>query len=178
MSAYIFLDGLPGTAPPESTTGPAGTCNGSVNCESFNFGYAWARHWVVYSQSVGLNPTLWWLDVEGCTPGALVYWRCGSAPGMASNAQVVAGAVAGIRSSGLLAGIYSTSYQWGIITGSSLSYPNMPLWIPGAQSLTGPGYSATNYCASSTWAPRFAGGTVVLVQYGTPSPYDQDYACS
>ena len=176
MSAYIFMNNLPNPAPPEALSGPSGPCNGNLTCESFNFGAFWAVHWVAYSRSIGIDPSFWWVDVElGGFAGRT----------QASNASVIAGAIAGLRASGVVAGIYSTSYQWAAITGNSLNYPGIALWIPGAGNLTGPGYTATNYCASAAWAPRFAGGSPVLVQWGyaaggytgPPSGLDLDYAC-
>jgi hypothetical protein len=175
-SAYIFMNSLPSPAPPESLSGPAGTCNGNVGCQSYNFGWHWAVHWVDYSRSVRVDPPLWWLDVEVARSGTDYGMLVGRT---ASNDSVIAGAIAGLRASGVVAGIYSTSYQWGLITGSTPNYPGIPLWIPGAQAQTGPGYSATNYCASPTYGPRFAGGVAVLVQFGwgtNPSVYP-DYAC-
>jgi hypothetical protein len=177
MSAYIFMNSLPtsGPTPSEALTGPAGTCNGNVICEGYNFGYNLAAYWVSYSHSKGVYPPFWSLDVE--TP------PLGTADGMLpgaryipSNDQILAGAVAGLRASGVVAGIYSTSYQWGLIAGS-LAFPGIPLWIPGATTLSGPGYTAENYCASATIAPRFAGGYAMLVQYNYTSVIDEDYAC-
>ena len=175
MSTYIFMDGLPSPAPAESASGPAGVCNGNVNCESYNFGWYWANHWVAYSRSLGINPSYWWLDVE------LNHWTSN----LTSNGFVVVGAMAALRANSVVGGIYSTPYQWGHIVGA-LGFPGAPLWVPGAGNLTGPGYTATNYCANP--AESFAGGVVVLVQYGyggdfvgaysgPQSPFDLDYAC-
>jgi hypothetical protein len=176
ISAYIFMDGLPNPAPPESQTGPAGDCRGNLACESYNFGWSWARYWVAYSRAVGVDPTLWWLDVE--TDGSWIF-------GPASNAQVILGAVDGLRSSGVVAGVYSTAYQWGQIAGS-LDLPGIPLWVPGAGNVSGGTLSAQNFCSTplNLYEP-FAGGIVTLVQYGysgdgytgPPSIYDLDYAC-
>ncbi|MHB1535452.1 MAG: hypothetical protein ACYC1D_12750 [Acidimicrobiales bacterium] len=173
MAAYIFMNGLPAPAPAESLAGPAGTCNGDVNCESYNFGWYWARHWVSHSEALGVDPTVWWLDVEG----PCAYWQCGV---VAGNAQVISGAVQALRSLGLTAGIYSTPLQWGEIAGS-LAFPGIPVWAAGAGNVTGGYYSAVSYCTNDA----FAGGTVTLVQYGyTGGGYtgpavadDQDYAC-
>ena len=181
ISAYIFMNELPSPAPPESMTGPAGNCSSSdVNCQSYNFGYYWAAHWVAWSRAQGVNPTLWWLDVEAPS----TWWA--NQP-TSSNAAVISGAVQGLRASGVLAGIYSTALQWGEITGNSLSFPNIPLWVPGAGNVTASAYSATSFCAGTAgpYYQPFAGGKIVLVQYGysangytgTSSPYDQDYAC-
>jgi hypothetical protein len=179
LSAYIFMDGLPSPAPSESLSGPAGTCRGNVSCESYNFGWFWALHWVAYSRSLGINPTLWWLDVE--TAGA---WS----GNVTSNAEVISGAYAALQSTGVFPGVYSTAYQWRTIAGS-LSLPNVPLWVPGAGNLTTGAYSAVNFCTGdipgkSSYEP-FAGGIVTLVQWGwagdgytgPASPYDLDYAC-
>ncbi|HET6874057.1 MAG TPA: hypothetical protein VFH70_04725 [Acidimicrobiales bacterium] len=183
VSIYIFMDPLPSPPPPESLTGPAGTCAGNVSCESYNFGWYWARHWVNYSHGLGVNSSLWWLDVE---TAAKAGWSTASSA-QANNSQVIAGAVAGLRSSGVIPGIYSTNYQWGLITGYHVSFPGIALWIPGAGNISGGTYSATSFCAGNAgnlYAP-FAGGTPVLVQYGyvhngytgPALPWDQDYAC-
>jgi hypothetical protein len=176
LSTYIFMDGLPSPAPAESQTGPAGTCDGNVNCESYNFGWYWARHWVNYSRTLGVNPSLWWLDVE--TDGM---WN----GDQASNARVISGAVAGIQSVGAVPGVYSTAYQWGKIAGS-LTLPDIPLWVPGAGNISSGTFSAENFCSTpmELYEP-FAGGKVTLVQYGyagngysgPPSNYDLDFAC-
>jgi hypothetical protein len=130
---------------------------------------------VGYSRSLGINPRLWWLDVEvnsGWTTTPV-------------NDGVISGAVAGLRSEGVRVGIYSTPYQWATIAGS-LVFPGIPVWTAGAGNLSGPGFTATNYCASG--GHSFAGGRLTMVQWGYsgaflgaylgPSyPYDQDYAC-
>jgi hypothetical protein len=171
MSGYIFLDGLPSPAPRESLTG----CNGNIDCQSYNYGRYWATRWIAYSHSQGINPSIWWLDVE--VPGPGIYWSSD----LTSNAYVVTGAVAAVRAMGAQVGVYSTSYQWPRIVGS-LTFPGIPLWAAGADYVTGDQFSATSFCVSS--AQRFAGGVMTLVQYGwvpggQPSPYsDPDYACS
>jgi hypothetical protein len=182
MSGYIFLDGLPSPAPAESLNGPDGACAGVVTCESYNFGWYWAQHWIAYSRSVNVDPPDWWLDVEipcNSTSGG-VYWQCGTAADTASNDAVISGAVAAIRADGLTPGLYSTSLQWGDIAGA-LSFPGIALWVPGAYNLSAGPYNAVSYCGGGQ---AFAGGTVELVQYGyapgytgPASPYDQDYAC-
>src|ERR1700730_4157043 len=81
-------------------------------------------------------------------------------------------------------GIYSTAYQW-VQIAAGYALPGVPLWVPGAGNLRGPGYTSAQYCASS--ALGFGGGVVSLVQYeyqgafqgayaGPQSTYDQDYA--
>ncbi|HLI52942.1 MAG TPA: hypothetical protein VKU88_01325 [Acidimicrobiales bacterium] len=180
MSAYIFLDELPSPAPPESLSGPAGTCNGNVDCESYNFGYYWAAKWVSYSRGLGIDPTLWWLDVEGPTT-----WWANQPPD--SNSAVISGAVAGLRASSVLAGIYSTNLQWGEITGYQVNFPGIALWIPGAGQVSQapsfcslPAYDGPAPAPSADYYSPFADGQTVLVQYGYYSGYqgdDPDYAC-
>ena len=185
ISSYIFMTPLPNPAPPESL--PAG-CGGNVNCEAYNFGYYWAAHWVSVSRSLGVYPNVWWIDVEPQHSG-MPAWPSGTA-GQAQNSQELAGAIEGLRASSVIPGIYSTNYQWNLITGSTLNYPGIALWVPGASNIYSGTYSAQNICNNAVpgsygweYSP-FAGGKTVLVQYGygseytgPPSPYDQDYAC-
>ena len=176
LTAYIYLDGLPNPAPRESLVGPAARCaRRSLTCRAYDFGFAWAGHWVAFSRHHGVNPKLWWLDVEagaGWTRPAV-------------NAGVIRGAADGLRSQGASIGIYSTPYQWATIAGT-LAFPGVPLWIPGAGSLTGGGFTATAYCKSG--GQRFAGGHLAMVQWGytgqfpgayrgPPLRYDQDFVC-
>ncbi len=177
MSAYIFMNPLPGPAPAEAMTGPAGNCSAAaVNCQSFNFGFHWASYWVNYARADGTNPPLWWLDVE--TGGG---WNLRSAAAQMSNAQVIAGAVAALKAEGVTPGIYSTNLQWGEITGYDVSFPHIPLWVPGALAINTGSDSAYSICTDPApdYAP-FAGGTTILVQYGYDNPnrqFDLDYAC-
>ena len=176
LSSYIFMGGLPNPAPAESQ--PT-ACQGNVNCESYNFGYYWAVHWVDYSRSLGFSPRLWWLDVETSSKSN---WTTTS-----SNASVIQGALAGLRATGVQPGIYATHLQWTTITGDTLQFPGLPLWVPGAGNISGGSISAQNICngAAGSYYTAFGGGKIVLVQYGytgngysgPASIYDLDYAC-
>jgi ribosomal protein L24E len=182
LSVYIFMDGMPSPAPSYALSGPAGNCNRNVNCESFNFGWFWGNYWASYSHSQGIHASFWWLDVE--TSGS---WNT-SATAQPSNANVIAGAVGALRANSIVAGIYSTALQWGKITGNLVNFPGISLWMPGAGNISGGTFSAQNFCNGSVppqygYSP-FAQGKIVLVQYGygpeysgSPSSYDQDYAC-
>ena len=176
LSSYIVASPLPSPAPPEALSGPYGTCNGNVICESSNYGYYWGQHWISFSRSLRISPTLWWLDVEipkgwSLTPAA-----------HPSNSAVINGAVAGMRAMGVFVGMYATSYQWGQITGNQPNYPGMPLWVPGATTLSNDPKSAMALCTGTipNYVP-FAGGKITLVQFGyingPPYPFDQNYAC-
>lgn len=176
MSAYIFMDGLPNPAPAESMSGQAGNCRPAEGgCQAYNFGWNWSRRWVQYSRSVGINPRLWWLDVE----------NTGGWGSVTINDLTIQGAVAGLRSEGATVGFYSTPGQWAGIAGS-LTFPGAQVWSAGAGNLSGPGYTATQFCTSGN--EGFAGGHLALVQWsytgsfpgaysGPATPYDHDYAC-
>jgi hypothetical protein len=177
MSAYIYLDGLPSPAPTPTLSGPAGKCViTNIACASYNYGYNYVRYWVAYSRRAGVDPKLWWLDVE----------RESGWQDTISNQLVVRGALGALRSLGLTSGIYSSPSQWREITGG-LAIPGEAEWVPGAGNLTGPGYSATSFCAAPG-ANSFGGGRLKMVQYGYQgpfvgsfagpgSPYDLDVAC-
>jgi hypothetical protein len=176
LSTYIFMDTLPdGTPPPQAD---AQACDNSLTCEGYHFGFYWAQHWVQQAVSLGYSPTLWWLDVE--TDG---FWG----QSLAVNSQVIAGAVAGLHSMGKLAGIYSDNYQWNLLTGSTLSFPGIPLWVPGAGQVSTGYVSAEQICTQTIpstpyayvpgeYAP-YAGGNIVVVQWGDNPNLDYDYAC-
>ena len=177
MSAYIYLDGLPSPAPAPTLSGPAGECViTNIACASYNYGYNYVRYWVAYSRGVGVDPKLWWLDVE----------RHSGWQDTISNQLVIRGALGALRSAGVASGIYSSPAQWQEITGG-LAIPGESEWAPGAGNLTGPGYTATSFCAApGTYS--FGGGRLKMVQYGYQgpfvgtfdgpgSPYDLDYAC-
>lgn len=118
--------------------------------------------------SVGSYP--WWLDVETTNT-----WLTGT-NGLAMNAAVLEGMVSGLEQAGASAsgevGVYSTTTQWGEITGGS-PLPSSPLyglptWVPGAGSLSG----AVANCAQQS----FTGGVVELTQW-VGTTYDSDYPC-
>ena len=176
LSSYIFMGGLPNPPPAESQ--PT-ACKADVNCESYNFGYFWAVHWVTYSRSLGFSPRLWWLDVETSSKSN---WTT-----ISSNGWVIQGALDGLRAAGVQPGIYATHLQWTTITGDTLQFPGLPLWVPGAGNISGGSVSAQNICSGTagSYYTAFGGGKIVLVQYGytgngytgPSSAYDLDYAC-
>ncbi|HWE57378.1 MAG TPA: hypothetical protein VG435_17865 [Acidimicrobiales bacterium] len=166
FSAYIFMDPCP------------------TSCNPYQYGMQQAEYWVRYARNAGTNPTLWWLDVETCLRYAngicQASWDM-SQSGQAANSQEMAGAVAGLKASGVSPGIYSTHLQWTDITGGRVSFPDIPLWVPGAGNISGGSGSAVSFCTNpdANHAP-FAGGRTILVQYGYNDPnrrYDEDYAC-
>ena len=109
-------------------------------------------------RTAGVAPRLWWLDIEGPST-----WD----PDTRLNALTIQAAVDALQAAGITVGIYSTRYQWGVITGGySTSLPLM-LWVPGVSPL--------QRCNEP-----FAGGYVVLSQVigeASPSGFDENYAC-
>lgn len=131
------------------------------------------------STSPGAYP--WWLDVEtGNT------WQSGS-NGLAMNVADLQGMFAGLQAAGVDTtsttpnpspiGVYSTSSQWQTITGLTATSPsssegslhNLPVWIPGARSLSG----AESNCSQTP----FTGATSVTLTQWFGHPFDGDYAC-
>jgi hypothetical protein len=160
------------TKNPSGVTNPYGACK-DVKLKGTKVGAnsracAWAYGYAKAKQDVGWVPTprsdQWWLDVEIDNT-----WMTGS--NLPMNQAVLDGMVAVLRAH--LVGLYSTSYQWGQIVGSSLAahshaLKRLPQWIPsGASSAT------TSDCSS---LPTFTTGAVEYVQYTTS--YDYDLACT
>lgn len=106
----------------------------------------------------------WWLDVETANS-----WETGTA-GIANNVADLQGMVAALKAGGATTvGIYSTTYQWGQITGGSRdgNLQGLPDWIPGARRLS----SAQSNCS----LVGFTGQVAITQWFG--QPYDGDYAC-
>jgi hypothetical protein len=107
----------------------------------------------------------WWLDVEtGNT------WQSGSS-GQAMNVADMQGMVYALQAVGAAKiGAYSTSYQWGQITGTTAlgTLSGIPDWIPGASTLS----AAKSNCKLAA----FTGGRVVVTQW-FGHRFDGDFAC-
>jgi len=129
---------------------------------------------------------MWWLDIETAEN-----WPT-SRSAQPVNAAIIQGALDALKSARDVAGIYSTWYQWGEITGSYVPSGKPALWVPGADFVSGDAYSAQSFCQRAlrpgdpsrlvSSAIGFAAGTPWLVQYGyggapPPDGVDPDYAC-
>ncbi len=161
---YLNVGAPLGTTAWRGRTGPAGTCSATATlCRAYNYGYNAARAAYVYAArqlggSLAVRRT-WWLDVELGS-----HWSRSTS----INARAIAGALSFLRSKGLPAGIYSTTYQFHHIAGTSYR-PGVAVWY--ATQATSYG-SAAVQCRSSS----FTGGRVKLVQY-TPGGLDHDLGC-
>ena len=148
---------------PKGQTSPM-ACDGtwSAGC-SYDYGWNAAQDSfadaaaAIGATAAGTVP--WWLDVETANS-----WNSSD---LSTNAADVRGAVAYLQSRSVTVGVYSTGYQWGVITGGLNLSSAVPDWVAGASSAT----SAPSYCSSS-----FSGGAVRYVQYQSGG-YDADYSC-
>ncbi len=103
----------------------------------------------------------WWLDVEISNS-----WRSD----VSLNVAALSGAVNYLRDVVHVAslGFYSTSYQWGVITGGTTAFSAHPSWVAGAADAAG----ASASCAG----PGFTGGGVALAQYQSGG-FDANVRC-
>jgi hypothetical protein len=161
---------------------PYGTCAGADDL-ACSWQYGWDRAiqdmmWLAATSARGASniPAAywWWLDVETGNS-----WETTTANNVADLEGMVAAftraneTYQGVPLGGVTTvGIYSTSYQWGQITGSAIGATSqlvgLPDWIPGAGTLTG----AQADCA----LPTFTSGHVLMTQW-FGKPFDGDYAC-
>ena len=187
LSVYIILDPAPGGNNAMESNGPDAYCAKTSNtCEGYDWGYNYATNDLAFVKSDGLAPRMWWLDIETAErwPTAKKY--------QAVNAAIIQGAIDAIKHSGHKVGIYSTWYQWGEITGSYVPPGAIPIWVAGADYVSGDINSAVSYCARAlqpgnpgslkSSAIGFAGGVPWLVQYGYGTTGvlvnpDPDYSC-
>lgn len=129
-------------------------------CRNREYGREAAAWAVAYANQSGAGDiTRYWLDVETANS-----WSRKTA----ENRAALDGFIVGLEEAGKqVMGVYSTSYQWGRITGNWA--PGLDNWVPQ------PGIDPSDAAAACGSAPSFAGGDVVIVQWwGT---YDENYVC-
>jgi hypothetical protein len=104
----------------------------------------------------------WWLDIETSNS-----WRSDVTLNVAalSGATDYLGSVVQVAS----LGFYSTSYQWGVITGATNAFSGYPSWVAGAADAAG--------AAANCPGPGFTGGGVALAQYASGG-FDANLRCS
>jgi hypothetical protein len=177
-AAELYVNtGNPG--PALSTHWPTGQTSPKL-CDAANpdtadcaYDYGWnaatdsfARAVAAY-QSLGLTgspaATAWWLDVETSNS-----WRDDN---VALNIAALQGELDYLLGAGVTRlGFYSTTFQWGVITGGSNVFAAYPSWGAGARSER----VAKNLCTSTTTS--FTGGPLTLVQYPYAG-FDADIRC-
>jgi hypothetical protein len=112
------------------------------------------------SSQSATSPRVWWLDVETANS-----W---STSDLSLNRYTIQGIVATLRTlTAAPVGVYSTSSQWGVITGGYQAAVDADWVATGQRTLK----RAKPYCT----ATGFTGAKVWLVQY--VATYDHDYAC-
>ncbi|HEX6489634.1 MAG TPA: hypothetical protein VF137_12285 [Candidatus Dormibacteraeota bacterium] len=121
-------------------------------------GVSWQR----YGQGLPA-PTMWWLDVETGNS-----W---SSSDLTLNAETLQGSVDELTSltPGIQVGAYSTSYQWGVIAGSTHVTGLAADWVATGQTSS---RNVKTYCSKT-----FNGGTAWLVQWVSHRTYDYDVPC-
>jgi hypothetical protein len=160
MSIYMNINAPPPGAP-QGLNGPAGQCVGNdTGCMAYNYGFNAALSSFQSASSMGGTAGIWWLDVETANT-----WDTNQF----NNSRTIQGALDALTQQGVVAGIYSTGYQFGVIAGGYA--PATPVWVA-----TGAGQqTAIEYCSP---VHAFGGGTPWLTQFGTQGvPFDEDYAC-
>jgi hypothetical protein len=147
---------------------PDGATEGPVNFEcSYMYGYAKAYDAANIRGVPNPGTYFWWLDVETGNS-----WQTGTENATALNRATLEGMAKYFKDNTAGVGIYSTSYQWGIITGtvpSSSPLTGLPSWLAGAKTLRG----AKSNCSLPGLTP---GSTVTVTQY-VSAGLDYDYSC-
>jgi hypothetical protein len=163
---------------PGGQLSPDGCSTSDLNSTacSYDYGYNAALDSFADASSVlgsaGAASSLpWWLDVETDNSWETLESAYGqTATSRANDISALEGEVSGLQSQGVSSiGFYSTSYQWGQITGGTGStFSSDAAWLAG--------YSSLVNAASGCGAASFTGGPVALTQYPSGS-FDADYVC-
>lgn len=159
-------------SPKSCSVTTVGTTTDPTACAGYNYGYQAAQYAYTYAKTSGVTSQLWWLDIEEANSWSL---------DTSVNDQVIQGAIDYLNSQGVRVGIYSMTYMWNDIAGTSF-VPNqvvngqmesLPLWIPiGISDQIG----AADYCAVGS--PFIKGSPVWLVQYvANSTAVDQNFSC-
>ncbi len=129
---------------------------------AYNFGYNGAAHAFAYAQKQtrAAMKHSWWLDVETTNT-----WS----DDVDLNVASIMGSLAYLRSRGVPVAIYSTGFQWRVITGG-LQLAGVPAWLAGASNAD----QAARWC---TTARSFTGGRVLLVQW-VQDGLDHNHLCA
>jgi hypothetical protein len=148
------------------------SCDGtnSADC-AYDYGWNAAKDSFADAAAVTTNAAgfTWWLDVETGNSWETLECAYGQTATAQANDRATL-AVAALTDAGVgTVGVYSTSYQWGQITGGSgTQFVLQPAWIAGTGSLS----TATSNCKQAS----FTGGPVVLAQYAS-NGFDADVHC-
>lgn len=141
-----------------SQAGPLACSPADEAACAYDYGYNAARRAFAYAQAQtgAAWDGDWWLDVETSNS-----WS--GDHGL--NLTALQGSIDVLQGEGVAVGIYSSAYQWGVITGGAAL--GLPSWVAGAADAG----DAAGWCWSS-----FTGGPVAFVQYSLDG-LDADIAC-
>jgi len=155
-----------------TTPRPCDGTNG-VDC---SYDYGWRAAKDSYADAAAVVPSAgtddWWLDVETGNSWQTLESAYGqTAVARANDIAALQGEVDALKDSNVTSvGFYSTSYQWGQITGgTAATFATSPAWVAGSSTLS----TARSACKSAS----FTGGKIVLTQYRS-SGYDADFHCA
>jgi hypothetical protein len=142
---------------------PDGTCVHAAGAAcAYVYGYSMAQaDYRRVKAAVMQLPRLWWLDVETTNT-----WQGDTD----ANAASLTGMVDYFHSRQLQVGIYSTSYQWAKIAGTTdagSGLAGLRSWLAGGSEVGAP--------VDCEQAPLTPGGWVAMIQYVTF--LDNDYSC-
>lgn len=160
-----------------SAPNPHGACDGS-NTMACSWQYGWNRAVEAVNQrfipaaieaGLSIDPAryTWWLDIE-----TLNSWQGGSPEALAKNRATLEAMVSYYQGLGAEVGMYSTSYQFGLIAGTPGADSNLnglDSWLAGGETLE---HSKTK-CDDPPLTP---GGQVVMIQYIFEG-FDHNYSC-
>jgi hypothetical protein len=129
-----------------------------LNCLAYNYGYNAGLYATNYATSQNARSTTWWLDVE-----TMNSWTTD----VNQNIQSLQGEADALKAGGVITvGVYSTTAQWGTITGGWRN--GLPNW---GATVVKTSKQAKTYCQGH----QFTGGPTYLIQFS--GRLDQDYAC-
>lgn len=160
------------------TDNPHGQCSGA-NDLACSWQYGWNRaqeadtdRFVPAALDAQIIPFasdyVWWLDVE--TENS---WQSETEGALERNVATLEGMAEYFNSQGAIVGLYSTAYQWGVITGNLITSDSnligLANWRPSGSSLN-------NAKANCTVEPLTAAGYISLTQFVRKN-LDHNYSC-
>ena len=156
---YVNVNWPSRAAEPQLAARMARVCDGAdLDCQLYQWGFQGVSEAIAGADARHVSAPMWWLDVETANRWSADKRR---------NALIVQGAIDALRKRGLAIGVYSTSYQWGVIVGDFS--PGLPNWIAGPNNVT----QAAEACRVG---PTFGGGEPWMVQYPHRG-YDGNLMC-
>jgi hypothetical protein len=175
---------------PLGQTSPKVCAASDPNSLGCSYDYGWNSAWASYTVATDAAQRLhrvsrvnarhrvanvnWWLDVETMNSWQAVDGT-GTLVAQRRDVETLAGEVDALRMAGVEhVGIYSTAFQWGLITGGSKvtrgRFAGVPQWLAGYESFKG----AVAGCGHR----GFTGGPVRMTQYLGADGFDSNVVCT